>query len=98
MAENKQNVVDTVLETASDVFEASRAYLASEEGKELRQRVAAAVIIAAPIVSELPIWRSTPLARLVRAASLTTLLVKGAEWIRDWEPASQPEYPPRFSR
>ncbi|HEX8098636.1 MAG TPA: hypothetical protein VF660_00365 [Actinomycetota bacterium] len=95
MAENKQNVVDSVLETASDVLEASRAYLASEEGRELRQRVAKAIIIAAPLVSELPVWRRTPLARLVRAASLTTLLVKGAEWLRDWEPAGEPEYPPR---
>ena len=93
--ETKQNnIVDSVLETATDVVETSRAYLASEEGRELRHRVAAAIILAAPLVSELPMWRRTPLARLLRAASVTTLLVKGAEWIRDWDP-SAPEYPPR---
>ncbi len=94
MADNKQNLVDSVLETATDVVESSRAYLASEEGRELRQKIAAAVILAAPLLSELPVWRRSPLARLIRAASVTTLVVKGAEWLRDWEPSSAPEYPP----
>ncbi len=95
MAQSKQSLIDNVLETATDVVESSRAYLASEEGRELRQRLAAAIILAAPLLSELPVWRRTPLARMVRAASLTTLLVKGAEWIRDWEPSPAPEYSPR---
>ncbi len=95
MAESKHSVIDSVLETATDVVESSREYLASEEGRELRQRVAAAIILAAPLLSELPMWRRTPVARLVRAASVTTLLVKGAEWIRDWEPSAAPEYPPK---
>ncbi len=89
MGQNKQSLIDSVLETATDVVESSRAYLASEEGRELRQRVAAAVILAAPLLSELPMWRRTPVARLLRAASVTTLLVKGAEWIRDWEPSQE---------
>ncbi len=91
MAQNKQTLIDSVF-AATDVVESSRAYLASEEGRELRQRIAAAVILAAPLLSELPMWRRTPVARLLRAASVTTLLVKGAEWIRDWEPSSEPEY------
>jgi hypothetical protein len=95
VAQRKQSLIDSVLETATDVVETSRSYLASEEGRELRQKVAAAVILAAPLLSELPVWRRTPLARLVRAASVTTLLVKGAEWIRDWEPSPAAEYPPR---
>jgi hypothetical protein len=94
VVQSKQNLIDSVLETATDVVESSRAYLASEEGRELRQKVAAAIILAAPLLSELPVWRRTPVARLVRAASVTTLLVKGAEWIRDWEPPPEPEYPP----
>lgn len=93
--EGKQNLIDNVLETATDVVETSRAYLASEEGREMRQKVAAAIILAAPLLTELPVWRRSPVARLVRAASVTTLLVKGAEWLRDWEPAAAPEYPPR---
>jgi hypothetical protein len=95
VVQSKQNLIDSVLETATDVVESSRAYLASEEGRELRQKVAAAIILAAPVLSELPMWRRTPVARLIRAASVTTLLVKGAEWIRDWEPSAAPEYPPR---
>jgi hypothetical protein len=91
VVQSKQNLIDSVLETATDVVESSRAYLASEEGRELRQKVAAAIILAAPVLSELPMWRRTPVARLIRAASVTTLLVKGAEWIRDWEPSPQPE-------
>ena len=91
MAESRQTLIDSVLETATDMVETSRAYLASEEGRELRQKVAAAVILAAPLLSELPMWRRTPVARLLRAASVTTLLVKGAEWIRDWEPSQDPE-------
>jgi hypothetical protein len=95
VAQTKQSLIDNVLETATDMVETSRAYLASEEGRELRQKVAAAVILAAPLLSELPVWRRTALARLVRAASVTTLLVKGAEWIRDWEPSPAPQYQPR---
>jgi hypothetical protein len=89
--QGKQNLIDNVLETASDVLETSREYLASEEGREMRQKIAAAIILAAPLLSELPMWRRTPIARLVRAASVTTLLVKGAEWIRDWEPSPAPD-------
>ena len=98
MAQNRQSLIDNVLETATDVVESSRAYLASEEGRELRQRLAAAIILAAPLLSELPMWRRTPVARLLRAASVTTLLVKGAELIRDWEPSRAPEYSPPASR
>ncbi len=95
MAQSRQSLIDNVLETATDVVESSRAYLASEEGRELRQRLAAAIILAAPLLSELPVWRRTPIARMVRAASLTTLLVKGAEWLRDWEPSAAAEVQPR---
>ncbi len=98
MAQSKQSLIDNVLETATDVVESSRAYLASEEGRELRQRLAAAIILAAPLLSELPVWRRTPIARMVRAASLTTLLVKGAEWLRDWEPPPAAEVQPQPRR
>ncbi len=95
MAESKDSLIVSVFEVATDVLESSRDYLASEEGRELRQRVAAAIILAAPLLSELPVWRRTRVARLVRAASVTTLLVKGAEWIRDWEPSRAEEDSPR---
>jgi hypothetical protein len=64
----------------------ARSYLASEQGRRLRRQVAAVVIVGAPIVAELPVWRRTPLARFIRMAGVVTLVVKGAEWLRDWEP------------
>jgi hypothetical protein len=82
-------LVDSVFEAASDLAEAARTYLASEQGRRMRHQVATAVIIAAPVISELPVIRKSPLARLVRTAAIGTLIVKGAEWIRDWEPVRE---------
>jgi hypothetical protein len=78
--------LDTVFELASDAAENARTFLASEQGRALRRTVATAVIVGAPILSELPVIRRSPLARLARTAALGALLVKGAEWLRDWEP------------
>jgi hypothetical protein len=52
--------------------------------------VAAAVIVGAPLASELPLIRKTIVARVLRRAALVTLAVKAAEWLRDWEPALEP--------
>lgn len=80
-------LVDSVLETASEAAKATRAYLASEEGRRLRENLAKVVIVGAPLLSQLPMLRRTPLARLLRTAAFTALLVKGVEWLRDWEPS-----------
>jgi hypothetical protein len=80
------NAVDAVLERASDAAEAARAFLASERGRRLRGQVATVVIVAAPLISELPVVRRSPVARVLRTAAVGTLLIKGAEWLRDWEP------------
>ena len=58
-----------------------------EATKRIRRGLAAAVIIGAPIISELPVFRRTIVGRLLRTAAVGTLLIKGAEWVRDWEPA-----------
>lgn len=78
--------MESLLDVAAEAVEAGREYLASEQGRELRRKLAAAVIVAAPLVSELPMFRRSPLGRLVRTAAVGTVLVKGAEWLRDWEP------------
>jgi hypothetical protein len=80
------SLTDTVMESAADLAAAGRDFLASERGKNIRRSVAAAVIIGAPIISELPVFRRTIVGRLLRTAALGTLLIKGAEWVRDWEP------------
>jgi hypothetical protein len=77
---------DSVVDSAADAVAAARAYLGSEEGKRLRGNVAKVLIVGAPLISRLPVVRRTPLARILRTAAFTALLVKGAEWVRDWEP------------
>lgn len=72
---------------ARDLAADARAYLASEEGRVLRERLATVVIFAGPLVAELPVLRRSRLGRLLRVAALAGLLVKGAEWLRDWEPS-----------
>jgi hypothetical protein len=81
------SLLDTVFETAADLTEAGRSFLASERGKRVRRGVAAAMIVGAPILSELPVFRRTIVGRVLRTAAIGTLLIKGAEWLRDWEPA-----------
>jgi len=92
----RSGLVDTVVEAASDAAEAVRSYLATDQGRRLRRGLAAALILGAPLASELPIIRRTPMARMLRAAGVVALVVKGAEWLRDWEPAPTPpaEVPP----
>ena len=82
------NLVDSAFEVASDLTRSARSFLASEQGKRLRHNVATAVILGAPIISELPIIRRSPMARILRTAAVGALLVKGAEWLRDWDPAA----------
>jgi|SRR5439155_26226161 len=81
------SLADRLLESAADVAATGRSFLASERGKNVRRGVAAALIIGAPILSELPVFRKTVMGRLLRTAAVGTLLIKGAEWLRDWEPA-----------
>jgi hypothetical protein len=79
--------VDLVFDTAADLSASARAYLASPGGRRIRHRLATVVIIGAPILSELPVVRRSKAARLLRTAAVGTLIVRGAEWLRDWEPA-----------
>ena len=80
------STVDTLFERAADAADAARTFLASEQGKKLRRQIATVVIVGAPLISQLPVVRRSPVARLLRTAALGTLVIKGAEWLRDWEP------------
>src|SRR6266700_1119399 len=53
------SLADRLLESAADVATTGRSFLASERGKNVRRGVAAALIIGAPILSELPVFRTT---------------------------------------
>jgi hypothetical protein len=87
--------VDALFEKAADAAEAARSYLASEQGRRLRRQIATLIMVGAPLISELPGVRRSPMARLLRTAAVGTLLIKGAEWLRDWEP--QPGFPETLS-
>ena len=71
---------------ARTVLEDVRVFLASPEGQRYRRMVATGLIAAAPLISRLPMFRATPLGRIVGLAGGAALIVKAAEMIRDWEP------------
>jgi hypothetical protein len=71
---------------ARTLFEDARAYLASPEGQRLRNMVATGLILAAPFVSRLPVFRASRLGRLVGLTGGAAVIVKVANMIRDWEP------------
>ena len=78
--------MDRLAATAEDVLEDIKAYLASDEGRRVRRALATTMIVAAPVVTRLPLFRASMLGRLVGLAGGTALLVQAAKWIRDWEP------------
>jgi hypothetical protein len=80
------STIDALFEKAADAADTARDFLASEQGRRLRGQIATLVIVGAPLISELPVIRRSPMARLLRTAAVGTLLIKGAEWLRDWEP------------
>jgi hypothetical protein len=84
-------MVDGVIEAASDAAEAARSFMASERGRRVRRQVATVLIVAAPVISELPVIRRHPVARVLRVTGMVALVVKGAEWLRDWQPQGLPE-------
>jgi len=81
-----KNPVDALFDAATDLAGAAKLYLHSEEGKRLRRKVATILIVGAPIISELPVIRRSRAARILRTAAVGTIIIKGAEWLRDWEP------------
>jgi|SRR6266536_3934425 len=88
----QSNLIDSMFEAASDAASATRSYLASERGRRIRRQVATVIIIGAPLISELPVVRRHPIARVLRTAAVGAALVKGAEWLRDWEPVAEAEF------
>lgn len=88
IADAVMRTAESAMDAAGELAESARNYLASPEGRELRRKVATAVIVGLPLVSELPVFRRTPLGRAMRTAALGALVIRGAEWLRDWEPES----------
>ena len=81
-------VIDTAARLTGDAVRAGRDFLASEQGRQLRHQVATSMIWAAPLLGEMPLIRRTPAGRILRVAGVTALVIKGAEWLRDWQPST----------
>jgi hypothetical protein len=66
-----------------------RAYMGSEEGRQLRRRVAQVLIIGAPFLFRMKFVRRHPVGRMLGLVGGAALLVKLAEALRDWEPLEE---------
>jgi hypothetical protein len=63
-------LVDAVFDVAADATGTVRRYLASVQGRRIRGHVATAVIVGAPLLSELPLVRRSWAARVLRTAAV----------------------------
>jgi hypothetical protein len=64
-------------------------FLDSPAGRRLRRLLAGAAIVGAPLLFRLPAMKRFPLLRVLELAGGAALVVKFAEALRDWEPASR---------
>ena len=80
--------VDEIRDQAVRAWNDVQDYLASDEGRRMRAKVAAGLMVAAPLIARLPVMRASKLGKLIGFAGGAALVVKAAEMIRDWEPAT----------
>ena len=85
-----RSAVDRVASAADRAVRDARLYLASPQGKALRDNVARGLIAAAPVVAGAPLLRRSWVGRVLGLAGAAAIVVKAAEAIRDWEPAERP--------
>ena len=86
MASEAEDVVRTIERGLEETLADIRRYLASPEGRELRDRLAKGLMISAPLLLRLPIVRATPIGRLIGAFGGAAIITKLARSLRDWEP------------
>jgi hypothetical protein len=63
-------------------------FLASDAGRRLRRVLAGGLILGAPLLFRVPGLKRYPLIRTLEVIGGAALLMKFAEALRDWEPAS----------
>ena len=85
-SENRTDILDEIARKVSRGADEVRAYLATEEGRELRKRIAQVAIIAAPLLFRMRFFRSSPVGRVLGLVGGAAIVVKLAEALRDWEP------------
>lgn len=74
-----------IADRAEVTIEDVEAFLDSPAGRRFRHLVANGLIVAAPLVANLPVVKRTAFGRVVIAAGGAALIVRVAEAIRDWE-------------
>jgi len=79
------HVLHELAERAETSIEELESFLMSPAGRRLRRMVATGLIVAAPLVSQLPWMRASRLGRFVGLAGGSALIVRVAVAIRDWE-------------
>ncbi len=63
----------------------ARAFFASPTGILFRRYVAGGIILTAPLLFRIPVFRRHPLIRTLELIGGAALLVKAAEALRDWD-------------
>ncbi len=66
-----------------------QAWLATPQGRLLRSLAARLLIVSVPLIVRHPFFK-TPIGRVVELAGGAAILVKLAEFLRDWEPQPAP--------
>lgn len=66
-----------------------RSYMASPQGRQVRRRVAQALILGAPFLFRTKFVRRHPVGRVLGLVGGAALVVKLAEALRDWEPIEE---------
>lgn len=81
-----EGIVDEILRRLDEGITEFRRYMATPEGRALRQRAARVAIIAAPLLFRFRFVRNSPVGRVLGLVGGAAVVIKLAEVIRDWEP------------
>lgn len=86
MAGELSRMLDDLQRRVSEGADEALRYLASPEGRQLRQRVAQVLIFTAPFVLRFGPFKASRVGRMLGVLGGTAVVVKLAEALRDWEP------------
>jgi hypothetical protein len=86
MARDLSSLTEDLRTVASQAAGQAADYLASPGGQRLRRRVAAAMIVGAPLLFRSPVLRRYPVLRVIEVLGGAAAVMEVARMIRDWEP------------
>jgi hypothetical protein len=90
VADELRRLAQEAQRAVADGVDATRAWLATPNGRRFRQVTARVLLVATPFVFRHRFFRSTWTGRLIELTGGTAVLIKLAEAIRDWDPELQP--------